>query len=129
MNNQVQNLYAKTQVNTAHPGELTLMLYNGCIKFMKQAIKDTENKDFESKNYHIQRSVDIIDELQITLNMDYEISQNLFRLYTFVKEQLMEANIKLNKGSLESAIHFMSELRDAWAQALKEVKSNAKVSV
>jgi flagellar secretion chaperone FliS len=117
-------MYMNTQINTAHPGELTLMLYNGCLKFMKQAKENIENKNFEAKNNNIKRTLDIIDELQITLDMKYEISHNLFSLYTFIKEKLVEANIGMNKDNLEVCIDLMVQLRDTWAQALKQVKSS-----
>ncbi|NEN85103.1 flagellar export chaperone FliS [Paenibacillus elgii] len=130
MNNQAQNLYLKTQVNTAHPGELTLMLFNGCIKFTKQAGECIQQKNYEGKNNNIKRAIDIIDELMITLKMEYEISQNLFSLYQFMKDRLIKANIKLEVENIQLVLDMMTELRDTWVQALKEVKSgNTQVTV
>lgn len=129
MNSQAQQLYIRTQVNTASPGELTLMLFNGSIKYMKQALDGIRNKDYEAKNVNIKKSQDIIDELLITLDMKYEIAKNLSKLYLFIKEQLFEANAKLNVESLQVSIDLMSELRDAWAEALKSLKSTQKVQV
>ncbi|BBH23916.1 flagellar protein FliS [Paenibacillus baekrokdamisoli] len=123
MNARAQNMYINTQVNTAHPGELTLMLYNGSLKFMRQAMENIENKNIEARNNNIKRALDIIDELQITLNMKYEISQNLFSLYVFMKEKLTEANMRMDKESLQVSMNLMVELRDTWIQALKQVKS------
>jgi flagellar protein FliS len=127
MNSQAQQLYIRTQVNTASPGELTLMLFNGSIKYMKQALDGIRNKDYEAKNVNIKKSQDIIDELLITLDMKYEIAKNLSKLYLFIKEQLFEANAKLNVESLQVSIDLMSELRDAWAEALKSLKNTQKV--
>jgi flagellar secretion chaperone FliS len=128
MNSQAQQVYIKTQANTAHPGELTLMLYNGCLKFMKQGMESIERREFEAKNNNLQRAIDILDELQITLNMDYEISSNLFSLYAFIKERVVEANIRMNKDSIQVCINLLIELRDTWVQALKQVKSGVQVN-
>lgn len=129
MNNRAQNMYMNTQINTAHPGELTLMLYNGCLKFMKKAMENIESKNIEARHNNIQRTLDIIDELQITLNLNYEISHNLFSLYTFIKEKLAEANMSMNKESLEVCIDLVVQLRDTWAQALKQVKAGQQVTI
>ncbi|MFC5448782.1 flagellar export chaperone FliS [Paenibacillus aestuarii] len=129
MNNRAQTIYQNTQINTAHPGELTLMLFNGCIKFMKLAMENINNNDIEGRHNHIQRSLNIIDELQITLDMKYEISHNLYSLYRFMKEKLIEANIKASTESLQVSLDLMTELRDTWAQAVKLAKSGQKASV
>lgn len=124
MNQQAQLNYMKNQVTTASPGELTLMLYNGCIKFMKQALIDLDNNDFMAKNESIKKAQNIIDELIITLKMDYEISKSLKALYVFINEQLFNANIKKDAGSIQIGIELVTELRDTWAEALKIVKAN-----
>jgi flagellar protein FliS len=123
------NQYIQTQVNTAIPGELTLMLYNGCLRFMKQAMLDMKNKEYEKKNVNLNKSQDILDELLITLNHNYEISTNLSALYVFIKEKLFEANIKLDVDSLQVSIDLVTELRDTWAEALKLTKQKSKVGV
>ncbi|WP_307436553.1 flagellar export chaperone FliS [Paenibacillus sp. V4I3] len=127
--NKAQNLYINTQVNTAQPGELTLMLYNGCLKFMKQALEGLNKKDYEAKNINLKKAQDIINELIITLDMKYEISNQLFALYNFIRDRLFYANIELDIASLQMCIDFIRELRDTWSEALKVVKSNNKVSI
>jgi flagellar protein FliS len=129
MRAQAYNQYAQTQVNTVIPGELTLMLYNGCIKFMKQALVDLNNKKYEMKNINIKKSQDILDELLITLNHKYEISKNLTSLYIFIKEKLFEASIKLDVECLNVSIDLVTELRDTWAEALKMTKTSSKPKV
>jgi flagellar protein FliS len=126
---QTQALYLKMQVNTASPGDLILMLYNGCIKFMKQGLEAIKRRDFEAKHENIKKAQDIIDELVIALNMKYDIAKQLASLYDFINRQLVEANVKLNEQSLEVAIDMITELRDTWAEANKMVKSQAKVSL
>lgn len=110
--------YKEQSVTTATPEELTLMLYNGCIKFINLAEVYIEEKDYAKTNLNIQKAQDIIQELNITLNMDYEISQNLRQLYTFVNEKLLDANIKKDKQALFDAKEIVSELRDTWKEAM-----------
>ena len=85
--------YQEQSVMTASPGELTLMLYNGCIKFINQAKLFIEQKNIEKANNAIIRAQDIIQELMVTLNMDYEISKNLAALYDYMNRRLIDANI------------------------------------
>jgi flagellar secretion chaperone FliS len=129
VNQQAQNLYLTTQIKTASSGELTLLLYNGCLKFMRQALDSIHRKDYSAKNENLKRSQEIIDELMITLNMNYEISHNLYALYQFIKENLIKSNMKMDVESLEYCIKMVQELRDTWAEALKSLKSGVKVGV
>ena len=110
--------YKEQSVTTATPEELTLMLYNGCIKFINLAEVYIEEKDYGKSNLNIQKAQDIIQELNITLNMDYEISQNLRQLYTFVNEKLLDANIQKDKQALFDAKEIVSDLRDTWKEAM-----------
>ena len=110
--------YKEQSVTTATPEELTLMLYTGCIKFINLAEVYIEEKDYGKSNLNIQKAQDIIQELNITLNMDYEISQNLRQLYTFVNEKLLDANIKKDKQALFDAKEIVSDLRDTWKEAM-----------
>lgn len=128
MNLQAQQHYLNTQVLTASPGELTFLLYNGCLKFMKQAQIAIDNRDVAMKHQSLVRAQNILDELQSTLNMDYEISSNLFQLYDFIKHRLTEANIKRSRELIDECISLVTELRDTWAEALKSLKSSVQVS-
>ena len=110
--------YKEQSVTTATPEELTLMLYNGCIKFINLAEVYIEEKDYAKSNLNIQKAQGIIQELNITLNMDYEISQNLRQLYTFVNEKLLDANIQKDKQALFDAKEIVSDLRDTWKEAM-----------
>lgn len=126
---QKQNLYLQTQVNTASKPELTLMLYNGCIRFMKQAGLSIDQKDIPGKIENIRRAQAIINELIVTLNMNYDISNRLRMHYDFVNRKLIEANIKSDKESLQFCITHITELRDTWMQAMKNVKMQAQSGV
>ena len=115
------NAYAKYKeqsVTTATPEELTLMLYNGCIKFINLAEVFIDEKNIEKTNLNIQKAQAIIGELNLTLNMDYEIYTNLRQLYTFVNEKLLDANISKDKKPLAEAKEIVTELRDTWKEAM-----------
>lgn len=114
--------YQKNAVNTASGGELTLMLYNGAIKFTRQAIKDIEQKNFEQKNKHIQRAQNIIQELMLTLNPRVEISQQMLPLYEYIYHQLMEGNINNDTDCLNEALTYITEFRDVWKEVLQRTR-------
>jgi flagellar biosynthetic protein FliS len=124
---QPQDGYLTTKVQTSSPGELTLMLYSGCIRYIKLACACIERRDYEGKHTNFVKAQNIIDELQSTLNMKYELSQQLKSLYMFISEQLTESNIKMDKTASETCILLLSELRDTWAEALKTLKQGSKV--
>lgn len=127
-NQQAQKSYMKNSVSTVVPGELTLMLYNGCIKFIKQAEADLKKKDYVSKNTNLQKAQSIIDELIITLKMEYPISAELRAIYLFIKEQLISANIKSDLQCLNTSLDLVTELRDTWMEALKILKTQQTVN-
>ena len=111
--------YQNNAVNTASGPQLTLMLYNGCIKFIKQGIKELENKNYEAKNNNLQRAQDIISELMITLDPKYDISKNMIALYDYIYFRLQEGNVKNDVASLEEGLELVTEFRDTWKEAMK----------
>jgi flagellar secretion chaperone FliS len=121
--NNAYSKYKENSVFTASPEELTLMLYNGLVKFIMQAQLSVEEKSLEKANRSIIRAQDIIMEFQTTLDMKYEISQNLALLYDYMYRRLLDANIKKDKAILEEVLGFAKELRDTWAQAMKIAKT------
>lgn len=111
--------YQENSVLTAAPGDLTLMLYNGCLKFLNLAKKAIEEKNITEKNTNLQKAQNIINELMVTLNMDIEISKQMMALYDFVRIKLIEANVKNDLASLEEAESIMIEFRDTWKEVIK----------
>ncbi|RWR13576.1 flagellar export chaperone FliS [Siminovitchia fortis] len=111
--------YKNNSVTTASPGELTLMLYNGCLKFINLAKHAIENKEIEQRNTNIQKAQNIISELMLTLNMDVEISKNMRSLYEYANRRLMEANIKQDISILEEVEGIITEFRDVWKQVIQ----------
>ncbi|WP_222928852.1 flagellar export chaperone FliS [Neobacillus piezotolerans] len=116
-------IYQRNQVTTARPEELTLMLYNGGIKFLQQAKAAIDKKDIAKAHSHITRVQDIVTELMVTLNMDYEISKTILPLYEYMKRRLIEANMAKDSEILNEIEGMFQELRTTWAQAMKQAKS------
>lgn len=113
------NAYKQNSVTTASPGELTLMLYNGCLKFLGKAKLAIEQKHIEEKNHNIQRAQAIIAELMSTLNMDIEISKQMLPLYEYMNRRLIEANIQNDIAIIEEVEGLVIEFRDTWKEVLK----------
>ncbi|MGP4068823.1 flagellar export chaperone FliS [Halobacillus sp. B29] len=114
--------YQNNSVETASPGELTLMLYNGCLKFIKTAKKAIENHDIEKKNTNIQKAQKIIRELMVTMDQDYEVAKDIMRLYDYMNRRLMEANITNDLGILEEVQGLTEEFRDTWKEVILQTR-------
>jgi len=117
--NNPYKTYEQNAVTTASAGELTIMLYNGCLKFINKAKQAVQNNSFEERNTNIQKAQNIIRELMVTLNMEYEVSKNMMALYEFINQSLLEANIKNDITKLEEAEQIVIEFRDTWKQAIQ----------
>ncbi|WP_102028696.1 flagellar export chaperone FliS [Salirhabdus sp. Marseille-P4669] len=114
-----QQVYANNAVSTASPGELTLMLYNGCIKFIKQAKTAMAEKKIEAKNVNIQKAQRIIQELMATLRTDVEISKEIMPLYEYMNRRLLEANFKNDATILDEVSGLVTEFRDTWKEVIQ----------
>ncbi len=122
-----KNPYATIKNNailTASPEELTLMLYNGAIKFSNQAIQAIATKDMKEAHNKIIRVEKIIEELMITLNHDYEISKNFELIYDYMYRRLTEANAKKDSEIIEEIIGYLRTLRDTWKEAMAISKTS-----
>ena len=128
MINNAAEAYKRQQVMTATPEALTLMLYNGALRFMKEGMDAMEKKDYEQCNTSLQKAQKIIMEFQATLKMEYEISHQLMPLYDYVYNSLVEANMKSNPAKVQESIDLIKELRDAWAEAMKEARQERGAS-
>ena len=109
--------YLESKILSAKPEELTYMLYEGMVKFIKKAMLHLESKNYEQVNYNTQRAQAIIDELRQTLNMDIPLSQSLDSLYDYLNFKLMEANIHKNEQEFNDALEIAENFKDTWKQA------------
>ncbi|WP_074033708.1 flagellar export chaperone FliS [Exiguobacterium sp. AT1b] len=123
----VANPYAAYQSNavtTANPQELTLMLYDGALKFMRLAKLAIDQGNPDLKNINIQKTQAIFQELRLTLNKDIAISANLDSLYEYMWRRLVDANVKNDTTILDEVLDFTTELRDTWKEAMKLAKQS-----
>lgn len=121
----INNPYAKykqSSIMTASPEELVLMLYNGAMKFLKQAIIHLKNRDIPSAHKSIIRVQDITIEFMSNVDRNYEVGKNLYRLYDFIHNKLVEANVSKDISLLEEIYDMYKELRDTWEEAMEIAK-------
>ncbi|MFD2211764.1 flagellar export chaperone FliS [Virgibacillus halophilus] len=118
MGKNAYETYQMNSVNTASGSELTLMLYNGCIKFIKQSKKDMEAGNHEGKNRNIQKTQNVIQELMLTLNRDIPIAQEMLPLYEYMHHRLTQANLKNEAPILDEVLEYAVEFRDTWKQVI-----------
>ena len=116
MNAYGQRQYQHTQVTTVDKGRLIVLLYEGAIKFLRQAKDCVEAGDIAGKSNYINRTLDIIAELNQSLNMKEggDLSANLRRLYLFWSEHLVQAKIKKDTRHIDDVIRMMGSLNEAW---------------
>lgn len=115
--------YGNNKINTASQADLTLMLYEGAVKFCNIAVTALEKKDYEATNTNIQKCRNIIVELKTTLNHKYPVADDFDRLYDYLFALLVEANMKKDMELLQRAQTELRDLRDIWKQVMSSAKS------
>lgn len=111
--------YNNSKVLTASPAELTLMLYDGAIKFTNIAIMAIEKKDVEKAHNNIVKVEKIINEFRATLDSKYEVSKDFDRVYVYMLQRLLEGNIKKDPEILEEVNTHLRSMRDTWKQVME----------
>ncbi len=111
--------YNNSKVLTASPAELTLMLYEGAIKFCNIAIVAVEQKDIPKAHTNIVKTQRIVDYLRQTLDMKYPVAQDFENIYVYLSQRLVEANIKKDKAILEEANEHLRSVRDTWKEVMR----------
>lgn len=108
--------YQETAVSTQSRGRLVVMLYEGAIRFLRQAVMDIERCDYAAKGKHIGKAQDILYELNTVLDMDQggQIAQNLRGLYNFMHRHLTEANQRKDPQMIREVIGILDELNQSW---------------
>lgn len=114
-----QQAYQQNKAVTASPGELTLMLYNGCLKFVSSAKIAIEDGDVQNRHTNLVKAQNIIRELMVTLKTDSELGKNMLALYDFILSRLTEANTENSLGKLEEAEDLIKDFRDTWKEAIQ----------
>ncbi len=122
-------VYQNNRIQTASPAELTLMLYEGAIKFCNIAIMAVENKEIEKAHINIRKVEDIISEFQATLNYKYPVAKDFNNVYVYIKDRLQQANFKKDKEILEEVLEHLRTLRDTWKEVMRLTKNGTDTSV
>lgn len=115
-------IYNDNKILTANPAELTLMLYEGAIKFCNRALLAIEKNDIEKANNNILKAQKIITELRATLDFSYPVANQFEMVYDYIYRRLVESNIKKDKEILEEALGYIREMRDTWKEVMKLAK-------
>ena len=111
--------YNNSKVLTASPAELTLMLYEGAIKFCNIAIVAVEKKDIEKANNNIIKTERINDYFRQTLDTKYPVAEDFDRVYEYIGRRLVEANLKKDKEILEEVAEHLRSMRDTWKEVMQ----------
>lgn len=120
--NRGYDAYAKNKIMTASLAELTLMLYEGAIKFCNIAIVAVEEKNIEKAHTNITKVENIITEFLSTLDHKYEVAKDFENVYNYLMDRLVEANIKKDKEILEEVLTHLRTMRDTWKEVMAQSK-------
>ena len=115
--------YQRTQTQTASPGELIVMMYNGALRFLTVARQKIDAGDTEGAHKSLVRGQEIILELMVSVDTSVgSVAQNLFDLYEFMHRHLVEANVKKDPEMVGEVVSLLRELLQAWEQAIASEK-------
>jgi flagellar protein FliS len=114
--------YQDSKILTASPAELTLMLYEGAIKFGNLAIMAIEKSQLDKANINIIKAERIITELRTTLKFEYPVAKDFDLVYDYIYRRLLEANIRKDITILEEALQYIREMRDTWKEVMRMAK-------
>lgn len=129
MNSYGQRQYQNTQVTTVDKGRLIVLLYDGAIKFLHQACDCNQAGDVSGKSNYVNRALDIINELNQSLNMTDggEIAKNLRRLYLFMADHLIQGKIRKDTAHIQTVINMLGTLNDAWNQVINQPEAQEAI--
>lgn len=125
------NQYQNVQVTTSNPEKILIMLYDGAINFTKIAIEKLAKGDVAGKGLYIGKTHAIVAELMETLNHEVggDISRQLQRLYSYLIDELVNANVKNSPAHLENALKIMTSMRDTWVEAADIAKKEREAGL
>ncbi|WEG16557.1 flagellar export chaperone FliS [Alkalihalophilus pseudofirmus] len=117
--NNPQQAYQQNKAVTSSPGELTLMLYNGCLKFINLSRNAIEANNVQLRHENLVKAQNIIRELMVTLKTDNELGKSMLAVYDFILSRLVEANTENSVEKLTEAEALVKDFRDTWKEALQ----------
>lgn len=113
------DIYRQNSVQTASPAMLTLMLYDGAVKFCNQALESMNHGRHEQTNEYIKKAQNIIVEFRSTLDFKYPVAKDFDVVYDYIYRRLVEANMKKDREILEEALRYIKEMRDTWKEVMR----------
>ncbi len=125
-NQNIAQEYNRNKILTASPAELTLMLYEGAIKFCNIALIAIEKQDYEKANTNIKKAENIITEFKVTLNHKYAVAKDFENVYNYIYSLLVDANIKKDPEILNKALDEIRGMRDTWKEVMNQTRSMNK---
>lgn len=111
--------YNNSKVLTASPAELTLMLYEGAIKFCNIAVTAIEQKDIPKAHTNIVKTQKIIEHFRVTLDMKYPVAKDFDRVYVYLEQRLIDANVKKDTEILAEILEHLRSMRDTWKEVMR----------
>ena len=119
MINKGYDQYMRSKIMTASKGELTLMLYDGAIKFCNMSIMCIEKNDIPGANTNIQKTEAIIEEFQATLDHKYPVAEDFKKVYEYLYDRLVQANMKKDTEILNEVLGHLRTMRDTWKEVMR----------
>lgn len=119
-----QQQYLSTQVLTATPGQLVIIVYDEAIKGLKMAKVALSRGQVPEVNRHLQKTQQAVDLLQSSLNYKAgDIAEKLGALYDFIRDHLVTANLKKDSRLVDEALSLLEGLREAWAEIVNRPRA------
>ena len=123
INNNPYAQYQNSRILTASPAELTLMLYEGAIKFGNIAVMSMQQKDIEKAHVNVKKVQRIVAEFRATLDMKYPVAQDFDRIYVYLEERMTEANLTKDPEIMEEVVKHLRSMRDTWKEVMRLAKT------
>lgn len=111
--------YQNSRILTASPAELTLMLYEGAIKFGNMAVMGMQQKDIEKAHINLKKVQRIVAEFRATLDMKYPVAQDFDRIYIYLEQRMTEANLTKDPEIMEEVVRHLRSMRDTWKEVMR----------
>lgn len=119
--------YNNSKIQTATPAELTLLLYEGAIKFTNIAIVAMEKNDVQKAHDNIMKTEKIIEEFQATLDHKYPVAKDFEAVYSYLLKRLFDANIRKDPEILEEVLRHLRTLRDTWKEVMAKTANGNNI--